>query len=106
MHFPRSHDFDQGVLPCLVPVRPASTGGSSSPPPTAELRILEIKPDLITGNITLSWEGDGPQFQVLKATTVTGTFQSLGAVQSGRVFTDAGALKASAQNFYQIRQVP
>jgi hypothetical protein len=70
------------------------------------LRIVEIKAALTAGDITLTWEGDGPQFQVEKATTVTGTFQSLGLVQSARVYTDVAALKASAQNFYRIRQVP
>ena len=78
---------------------------ASLPPPSAPLRIVEIKPALTTGDITLTWEGDGPQFQVLKATTVTGTFQPRGAVQSARVYTDAGALKASAQNFYRIVQI-
>ena len=71
--------------------------------PQPPSRIVEIKPDLITGNITLRWEGGGPQFQVEKATTVTGAFQPVGAVQSERVFIDTGALKASAQSFYRIR---
>src|SRR6185503_2977535 len=70
------------------------------------LRIVEIKPDLSTGNITLNWEGDGPQFQVEKATnTITGTFQPLSPVQPARVFTDVGALKSAAQSFYRIRQI-
>ena len=31
---------------------------------TTEFRLIEIKPDLATGNVTLRWVGDGPQFQV------------------------------------------
>jgi hypothetical protein len=71
----------------------------------AELRILAITPDLSSGNLTLRWEGDGPQFQVEKASTITGTFQPAGAVQSDRVFTDAGVLNGTSQSFYRVRQV-
>ena len=73
--------------------------------PQSALRIVGIKPDLSGGNITLTWEGGSPQFQVEKAATITGTFQSVGAAQSALVFTDTGALKAAAQSYYRIRQV-
>ena len=75
----------------------AGAGGRSA------VRIVEIKPDLITGNITLRWEGDGPQFQVEKAATVTGPFQPIGASQTERVFTEPGVLKTGVQSFYRIR---
>lgn len=41
----------------------------------AQLRITEVKPDVAAGSITLRWEGDGPQFRVEKAATVTSAFQ-------------------------------
>jgi hypothetical protein len=66
---------------------------------------VEIKPDLNTGDITLRWLGSGSQFQVEKATTVKGQYQPVGAVQSGQVFTNTGALKTGTQSFYRIRQV-
>src|SRR5262249_31957422 len=75
-------------------------GGSTSPP----FRITEIKPDLATGNITLSWEGGaGPQFQVEKATVLAGPFQPVGAPQTGRTFTDPGVLRTNALSFYRVR---
>jgi hypothetical protein len=75
------------------------------PGPLASLRILEIKPDLAAGNVTLRWEGTGPQFQVEKSLAVTGPYQPLGAAQIERVFTDAGALRANSQSFYRVRPV-
>jgi hypothetical protein len=81
------------------------SGAASTPPTNAALRIVEIKANSTTGNITLTWEGDGPQFQVEKAAGITNTFQSLGAVQSARVYTDTNALKTAAQSFYRIRQI-
>lgn len=51
------------------------------------MRIIEIKPDSASGSIILQWSGDGPQFQVEKATTILGAFQPLGAPQSGRILT-------------------
>ena len=76
-------------------------GGSTISTP---FRIVEIKPDFATGNIMLSWEGgNGPQFQIEKATALTGPFQPLGAPQTARSFTDPGVLKTNAQSFYRIR---
>lgn len=69
-----------------------------------ELRITQVQRDLVSGNLTLRWEGEGPLFQVEKAATVNGLFQAVGAPQSDRVFTDAGVLKNSAQGFYRVRQ--
>src|SRR4029079_18000481 len=70
--------------------------------PAAPLHIIEVKPDLASGNITLRWEGDGAQFQVLKATKVTGPYQALGAPVTAREFTDVGALKGGGPAFYQV----
>lgn len=53
----------------------------------------------------LRWQGGDPQFQVEKASTVNGPFSALGAPQSGRVFTDGGALKAGVRAFYRVSQV-
>ena len=69
------------------------------------LRILDLKSDLTAGSITLRWEGSGPQFQVEKASTVTGPFQPVGSVQSERTFTDPGVLRTNAQTFYRVRQL-
>jgi hypothetical protein len=92
------HEFQEFTYGHLI------LASSSSPPPTSELRIVETKPDLITGNITLSWEGNGPQFQVEKKATLTGTFQPVSPVQSARVFTDTNALKTATQSYYRIVQ--
>jgi hypothetical protein len=73
--------------------------------PPKIVRIVEIKPDLAAGSITLRWEGDGPQFQVEKAAAVTGPFQPVGSAQSERVFIDAAVLKVTTLSFYRIRQV-
>jgi hypothetical protein len=52
----------------------------------------------------LTWEGgDGPEFQVESAATVTGPFTALGSSQPGRVFTHLGALKTGASIFYRVR---
>lgn len=70
-----------------------------------DLRIAEARPDPATGDITLRWEGGtGPQFQVLKASRVTGPFEPVSLGQSTRTFTDKGALKAGAASFYVVRQ--
>ena len=90
------HEYTYGTL---------TLAGPSSPPPTGGLQIVEIKPDLTTGNITLRWLGSGPEFQVEKAPTVTGLYQPVGAVQTEQVFTNTGALKTGTQSFYRIRQV-
>lgn len=88
------HEYTYGTLTL------AGLGG-----PVTPLRIVEIKPDLAAGNITLRWEGDGALFQVERAAVVTGPFQSVGTPQPQKVFTDAGALKTNGQSFYRIRQV-
>ncbi|MCI0541873.1 MAG: DUF4082 domain-containing protein, partial [Verrucomicrobiales bacterium] len=80
-------------------------GAVVEPPISKPIRIVEIKSDLTAGNITLRWEGDGPQFQVEKAAVVTGPFQPVGAAQTERVFTDPGVLKSGVQSFYRVRQV-
>jgi hypothetical protein len=77
--------------------------GSTAPPPLP-LRITEIKPDLATGDVTLTWEGgDGPEFQVESAATVKGPFTAVSSLQPGRVFTHLGALKTGASSFYRVR---
>jgi len=68
-------------------------------------RIVSLTPNLTTGDVTLGWQDGGPQFQVEKATTVTGQFQPLSPVQSERTFTDPGVLKTNTQNFYRVRQL-
>ncbi|MCL4177427.1 MAG: choice-of-anchor D domain-containing protein [Verrucomicrobia bacterium] len=67
-------------------------------------RIVGITPNLTSGDITITWEGGEPQFQVEKAAAVTGPFQSVGNPQAERTFTDAGALTAGAVSYYRIRQ--
>ena len=88
---------DSGENPFDFAISGAGTGA------TTEFRLIEVKPDLATGNITLRWVGDGPQFQVEKAPAVTGPFQPIGLAQSTRVFTDAGALQAGGKAFYRVR---
>ncbi|MCI0537296.1 MAG: hypothetical protein L0Z50_18940, partial [Verrucomicrobiales bacterium] len=80
-------------------------GAVVEPPISKPIRIVEIKSDLTAGSITLRWEGEGPQFQVEKATNVTGPFQPVGAAQTEKLFTDPGVLKTGVQSFYRIRQV-
>jgi hypothetical protein len=70
---------------------------------TAQFRIVEIKADRVARNVTLTWEGDGPLFQVEKAANVTGPYQPVGSAQATRVFTDANALQTSATAFYRVR---
>jgi len=70
---------------------------------TTPIHIIEIRSDLAAKSITLTWEGDGPLFQVEKATDITGTFQPLGAAQSARVFSDANALQNGSRAFYRVR---
>jgi hypothetical protein len=78
--------------------------GSTAPPPLP-LRITEIKPDLATGDVTLTWEGgDGPEFQVESAATVKGPFTAVSSLQPGRVFTHLGALNTGASSFYRVRR--
>lgn len=77
------------------------TGGGAS----TSLRIVEVKSDL-AGSITLRWEGEGAQFQVEKASAVTGPYQALGAPQSGKVYTENGALQSGSRAFYRIKMVP
>lgn len=72
--------------------------------PTPPPRIVEVTPDTAAGNLTLRWEGAGPQFQVEKASTVNGPFQPVGAAQAERTFTDPGVLRANIQNYYRVRQ--
>jgi len=68
-------------------------------------RIVSITHNLTTGDVTLGWQDGGPQFQVEKATTVTGPFQPVGPAQSERTFTDSGVLRTNAQTFYRVRQL-
>jgi hypothetical protein len=75
--------------------------GTPSPP----LRITNVQANVATSAITLTWEGGTPPFQVEKAGTATGSFQSIGAAQSERLFTDPGAVGASGQGFYRVRQI-
>jgi hypothetical protein len=68
-------------------------------------KIVEIKPNLATGDVTVRWEGQGSQFQVEKAADVTGPFTAVGAQQATLSFTDSGGLKANARGFYRVRVV-
>ncbi len=72
--------------------------------PIVRPRIIEIKPDLATGNLTVRWDGPGPQFQLEKATDVSGPFNPVGPQQTALTYTDLGALKANARSFYRVRQ--
>jgi len=76
----------------------AISGTGSQP-----FRLTSITPDLKTGNVTLQWLGPGQQFQVLRATAVTGPFTPIGAPQPGTSYTDPGILKTNASAFYRIR---
>ena len=73
---------------------------------SAQPRIVEVKPDWATGNLTLRWEGAGAQFQVEKAAAVNGPYQSLGSAQATRVYTDTGALRVGTAAFYRVRALP
>jgi hypothetical protein len=70
-------------------------------PPGNELRLVEVKRDAL--NLVLTWEGPGAEFQVEKATNVTGPYQSIGAPQTGRTFTDVNVLQNSEPSFYRVR---
>jgi hypothetical protein len=89
------HEYTYGTL---------TLAGTNAPPTGGGLRIAEITRDFASGNITLRWEGGTGQFQVEKATNVTGPFQALGAAQAGRTFTDTGALRSGARAFYRVRE--
>ncbi|MFO1497745.1 MAG: choice-of-anchor D domain-containing protein [Verrucomicrobiota bacterium] len=78
------------------------TGGGG----TTGLRIVEIKPDLSAGSVTLRWEGDGAQFQVEKAAEVTGPFQAAGATVTTKSYTDTGAVQPNTRAFYRVKVVP
>jgi hypothetical protein len=94
-----SIENDSDENPYDFAIRGQGGGGAAS------LRILEIRPDLPAGAITLRWEGDGPQFQVEKATVVTGPFEPLGAPLTQKEFTDDAALTGGSPGFYRIRRV-
>ena len=76
-------------------------------PPTViePLRIFETTLDAATGDITLRWQGGaGPQFQVQKASSLTGVFEPVSLPQTQRAYTDMGALKSGPQRFYRVQQ--
>jgi len=76
------------------------------PPSVIEpLRVAEARPDVVSGDLTLRWEGGaGPQFQVQKAASLTGSFQPVSLPQTQRTYTDRGALTNGAQSFYRVQQ--
>src|SRR4029079_19503274 len=67
------------------------------------IRIVEFKLNSAASNLSLTWEGDGPLFQVEKAATVCGPYQPVGAAQAPRTYTDAAALQAGTRAFYRVR---
>lgn len=67
-------------------------------------RIVEVSPNPGSGDLILRWEGGQAPFQVEKASAVTGPFEAIGAAQSERTFTDAGALLSGNESYYRIRQ--
>lgn len=67
-----------------------------------EFKIIAIEPDLVTGNITIRWEGPGTLFRVERATAVEGPFAPIGTQQAERNFTDPGVLKTNGTFFYRI----
>ena len=69
------------------------------------LRISGITADPVSGNVVLQWSGgwDGMQFQVEKAADSMGPFEPLGDPQTGREYTDAGALHNNRAAFYRIK---
>lgn len=68
------------------------------------LRVAEIVADPVTGNVVLRWEGgwDGMQYQVEKSVDGMTTFEPLGEAQTGREYTDIGAVQASGTAFYRV----
>ena len=87
------HEYTYGTL--------TLAGGATG----AGLRIAEITPDFASGNITLRWEGGTAPFQVVRASSASGPWQTEGAVQAGNTLTVPGVLKTSNRNFYRIQQV-
>jgi len=63
------------------------------PSTIAPVRVVEIRADHATGNVSLRWEGGEDRFQVFKATSVTGTFLPASGLLSLREFTDVGAFR-------------
>ncbi|MCC7374453.1 MAG: DUF4082 domain-containing protein [Verrucomicrobiales bacterium] len=79
---------------------------AGAPEAGAVIRLLEIKLAAAGGGVTLRWEGEGPRFQVEKASAVAGPFQPVGEPVSQPTFTDAAVISGSGQVFYRIRQTP
>jgi hypothetical protein len=92
------NDSDAGTFDFAI--GGVATGASAGP------HILEVRPDLAAGSITLRWEGDGSQFQVEKAGAITGPFTSVGTPQAEKSYTDPDALRSGAQGFYRVRKLP
>ena len=84
-----SHPVNAGVFTTTRDGRPTDSfnGGNylrdvifvpagTTPAPTAP-HITEVKADTAAGNVTLRWQGDGPQFTVYKSGKVQGPYQAV-----------------------------
>ena len=71
----------------------------SAPPP-----MLAVTTDRSTGSAHLTWEGPGRVFQVERADSLSGPFQTLSAILPDVFFDEPGALTNRVQSFYRLRQ--
>lgn len=69
------------------------------------IRIVEVSANSGTGSITVRWEGGTPQFQVEKASSVNGPYESLGTPRADRIYVEPDAVRNAGQSFYRIRQL-
>ena len=90
------NDSDQSPYVFAV----VGTGTSAA----AQTKIVEIKPDLAAGSLTVRWQGQGQQYQLEKATEVSGPYNPVSPKQSELFYTDPGVLKGAARSFYRVRQ--
>jgi hypothetical protein len=72
--------------------------------PLAPSSLLAIKTDGSSFSTSLTWQGQGRVFQVERADTATGPFQSLSPILPDLFFEDLGTLTNRAQSYYRLRQ--
>jgi hypothetical protein len=60
--------------------------------------------DRTTGLLTLSWKGAGREFQVERATEVTGPWEPVSPIIADLSYEDPQSITASGRAFYRVRQ--
>lgn len=72
--------------------------------PFAPAPLLAVARDGASASASLTWQGQGRVFQVERAETATGPFQSLSPILPDLFFSDLGSLTNRPQSYYRLRQ--